>query len=198
MKINLNYFKISLILFTALFAASCSTDTDMAEDNAAEDSFTVAALKANTTALEKSASAEEACFSVNLIAGQHTIVGDVSVALNDDGTWQLTYTTFNDWEIDETHLSLSSSCENPTFPVTNSGNPKVGKFEYSSTHKNSVNTVTYTIYQENFDYQFCFAAHAVVSGPQGNETAWAEGESFGGKSWAMFVPADLYLCLNAS
>ena len=68
MKINLNYFKITLILFTALFAASCSTDTDMAEDNAAEDSFTVAALKANTNAIAKSTSAEEACFSVNLIA----------------------------------------------------------------------------------------------------------------------------------
>lgn len=198
MKINLNYFKITLILFTALFAASCSTDTDMAEDNAAEDSFTVAALKANTNAIAKSTSAEEACFSVNLIAGQHTIVGDVSVALNDDGSWQLTYTTFDDWEIDETHLSLSASCENPTFPVTKSGNPKIGKFEYSSSHKKSVNTVSYTIYQDNLDYEFCFAAHAVVSGPEGSETAWAEGESFGGKSWAMFVPADLYFCLGAA
>ena len=111
---------------------------------------------------------------------------------------QLTYTTFDDWEIDETHLSLSASCENPTFPVTKSGNPKIGKFEYSSSHKKSVNTVSYTIYQDNLDYEFCFAAHAVVSGPEGSETAWAEGESFGGKSWAMFVPADLYFCLGAA
>lgn len=37
------------------------------------------------------------------------------------------------------------------------------------------------------DQEFCLAAHAEVSGPTGGETAWAEGPSFEGNSWAMFV-----------
>ena len=117
-------FKISMLSLLVITIMSCSTDEPLSSSSSSEETnYTVAALKANTNAIDKSTSAEEACFSVNLIAGQNIIVGDVSIALNNDGSWQLTYTTFNDWEIDETHLSVSSSCENPTFPVTNSGNP---------------------------------------------------------------------------
>ena len=66
----------------------------------------------------------------------------------------------------------------------------------------------------NFSDLFCFAAHAEVNGPDGEETAWAGGDNdgggligrsstypgytvrdFGGRSWATYIEALLSTCV---
>jgi len=146
--------------------------------------------ESNVSNLEDS---EEHCKTVNLIAGQNNVAGTVTVDVEGNNLI-ITYTTNDDWTIDATHLSVTN-CEEGGFPSTNSGNPKIGKFEYSSTHEDGITQVTYTIPLDDIEIfnQFCFAAHAEVSGPT-QETAWAEGSDFGGNSWAMFVEATLSEC----
>lgn len=134
---------------------------------------------------------EEHCKTVNLIAGQNHIAGTVTVDVEGDNLI-ITYTTNDDWTLGATHLSITN-CEEGSFPSTNSGNPKIGRFEYSSTHDNGTTEVVYTIPLDEVTEEFCFAAHAEVSGPT-QETAWAEGADFGGNSWAMFVEATLTEC----
>ncbi|MAW95857.1 MULTISPECIES: hypothetical protein [unclassified Leeuwenhoekiella] len=191
MKIKTLFAKAGVLVLTSLLFLNCSDDTEAinAPDDAIVAPYTVADFKA-------SVSQEEACFSRDLIAGQNQVVGQVTINVNEDGSWTLTYHTINGWSLRETHLSLSPDCENLTFPVTKTGNPKVGKFEYAASHEAGIDTVEYTIYQDSFSWEFCFAAHAVVDGPKGKETAWAEGESFDGKNWAMYVHAFLLGCLE--
>jgi len=132
------------------------------------------------------------CLTANLIAGQNYIAGSVSVHTEGNLVF-ITYTTNEDWIINATHLSIGD-CEEQWVPTTGSGNPKVGKFEHSSEHSEGINEVTYTLEVGVIDYEFCFAAHAEVAGPTGEETAWAEGPSFEGNSWAMFVEGLLGGC----
>ena len=113
--------------------------------------------------------------------------------LDDGENLIITYTTNGDWTIDATHLSIGG-CDDGSIPTTGSGNPKIGKFEYHSTHSDGVNQVTYTISLDTILDEYCFAAHAEVTGPTGGETAWAEGTEFPGNSWAMFVEANLSDC----
>ncbi len=176
---------------------SCSQDDESInqELQTEKDSYTVSDF---TVSLENKEAEEQACFTRDLIAEQHEVVGQVSININDDGSWTLTYQTIDGWSLSETHLDLSKDCTMSSFPVTKSGNPQVGKFDYAANHEGGVNKVEYTIYQDQFSWNFCFAAHAVVDGPQGSETAWAKGESFGGKNWAMYVQANLIGCLQVT
>lgn len=188
--------KAAVLILTSFLFINCSDDTETLNkpDDAGVAAYTVADFKASLSDAE--AEPEEACFSRDLIAGQNEVVGQVTIEINDDGSWILTYQTIEDWSLSETHLSLSEDCNVSSFPITKSGNPQVGKFEYAANHDDSVNKVEYTIYQDQFSWNFCFAAHAVVDGPKGSETAWAKGESFGGKNWAMYVQANLLGCLQ--
>ena len=129
--------------------------------------------------------------TTNLIAGQNMVAGTVSVD-SDGQTLTITYTTNSDWTIDATHLSIGN-CDEQWVPTTGSGNPKVGKFEHSASHPDGTTTVTYYLDQSVLNENYCFAAHAEVSGPS-NETAWAEGLDFDGNSWAMYVEAFLSDC----
>jgi hypothetical protein len=134
---------------------------------------------------------DEHCKTVNLIAGQNHIAGTVTMDVEGDNLI-ITYTTNSDWAIDATHLEITN-CAEDGFPTTGSNNPKIGNFEYSSTHEDAVTEVTYIINLNDVTDEFCFAAHAEVNGSSA-ETAWAEGEGFGGNSWAMYVEADLTDC----
>ncbi|MCC4211821.1 hypothetical protein [Leeuwenhoekiella parthenopeia] len=196
MKFKNPFTKAGALLLTSILFINCSDDTETLNesDDTGVAAYTVADFKASLSNAEEEQ--DEACFSRNLIAGQNEVVGQVTIDVNQDGSWTLTYHTLEGWSLQETHLSLSPDCENPTFPVTKTGNPKVGKFEYAASHENGIDTVEYTIYQDSFSWEFCFAAHAVVQGPKGEETAWAEGESFDGKNWAMYVHAFLLGCLQ--
>lgn len=146
----------------------------------------------NVVLTTESRTAEEYCHVTNLIAGQNQIAGEVIVQRDGDDLI-IKYITNDDWTIDATHLSIGN-CEEQTIPTTGSGNPKVGHFEHSSEHSTGINEVTYILDASVLDDNYCFAAHAEVSGPSGGETAWAEGEEFDGNNWAMYVAALLSDC----
>lgn len=135
---------------------------------------------------------ENPCTTVNLIAGQHYVAGNVAV-YNDGENLIVVYTATGDWVLGETHLSLGN-CDEEWVPTTRSGNPKIGKFDYTEPYSVSDQEVVYVIPLDGLNDNYCFAAHAVVEGPDGGETAWAEGSEFSGKSWAMFVESSLSDC----
>lgn len=132
------------------------------------------------------------CAVVRLMAGQHYEAGIITVD-NDGQNLIITYSTNSDWVINATHLSIID-CNEESFPTTNAGNPKIGHFEYSDTFENGVYEVVYKIPLSEVSATYCFAAHAEVTGPEGGETAWGKGNEFGGKSWAMYVEAELIDC----
>lgn len=134
---------------------------------------------------------DEHCHTVNLIAGQHHDIGTVTIDVDGD-VLTVTYTTNGDWVLDATHLHITN-CEEDGFPTTDANNPKIGHFDYASEHEDGTTEVTYTIDIGEITGALCFAAHAEVDGPS-KETAWAEGEDFGGNSWAMYFEADLTDC----
>lgn len=133
----------------------------------------------------------EHCHTVNLIAGQHHEIGTITIDVEGD-ILTLTYTTDGDWVLNATHLHITN-CEENGFPLTGANNPKIGHFEYASEHEDGTTQVTYTVNIGEITGELCFAAHAEVDGPS-EETAWAEGEDFGGNSWAMYFETDLTEC----
>lgn len=131
---------------------------------------------------------EGACYSQELIAGQHHTSGTVEVTMADDRV-NITYKTSGDWYINATHL-YAGDCDG--IPETRSGNPKPGVFDHSSSHDSFVNVVEYSIDRTFFEDCFCVAAHAEVVrlDAAGNvvqaETAWADGLDFDGNNWATY------------
>lgn len=85
--------------------------------------------------------------------------------------------TYDPWVLSETHVAVGT---NPSsdFPMTKTGNPKVGLFPYAHTGLNGVNRDEYVIALSaipgwtNANPEICIAAHAVVTSPLGQETAW--------------------------
>ena len=134
---------------------------------------------------------EEHCYTVNLIAGQHYDIGAVTIDFDGDNLI-VTYSVTGDWVLNATHLHITN-CEEGGFPVTGANNPKIGQFDYAGEHEDGTTQVTYTIDIGEITSELCFAVHAEVDGPS-EETAWAEGEDFGGNSWAMYFQADLRDC----
>jgi hypothetical protein len=148
----------------------------------------------DTSETSSETNSEDHCFYTNLIAGQHYVAGSVTIDIDGDNLI-ITYTTNDDWSIGITHLQVGN-CDEDWVPLTGSGNPKIGRFEYTEPYSSSDTEVVYVISLEEIGDTFCFAAHAEVQGPSGGETAWAEGTQFSGKSWAMFAEVDLSECTS--
>jgi hypothetical protein len=127
--------------------------------------------------------------TVNLIAGRSIDAGDVVIA-NDESFIYVTFIAVDGWQITETHVAVASSLGG--IPQTRSGNPRIGNFPYAGTH-NGVSTVVYAIPRNSLPASDCFvvAAHAVVGKSSGfrfkTETAWGQGPTFPGRSWAMYT-----------
>ena len=181
-------------MLLSLVFLSCNKENINNLDINIDPNFRV--IENNTSGTQGRYSYTESCMTVDLIAGQNEVAGDVSVY--SDGTdLIITYKTNEDWVIDATHLSIGD-CNTQSIPTTGSGNPKIGKFDHSSTHSDGVNEVSYYISLDAFsEDNYCFAAHAVVTNLVNaqTETAWAEGIDFGGNSWAMYVEALLSYCI---
>lgn len=148
----------------------------------------------STTQTSSETNSDDHCFSTSLIAGQHYVAGNVTVDIDGDNLI-ITYTTNEDWSIGITHLSVGN-CDEDWVPLTGSGNPRIGHFEYTEPFSANSNEIVYVISMEGLGDNFCFAAHAEVNGPSGEETAWAEGIEFSGRSWAMYVEVDLSECTS--
>ena len=99
----------------------------------------------------------ECSYSVtDLIAGQNTVVGTVSVEVVGEN-YIITYNVDGGYCLTETHLSV---VEDPNdFPMTNSGNPKNGHFEYSD-YYNCASNESFTVPVSKGSY---IAAHGVVN-----------------------------------
>ena len=184
-------FFLALCLATTFLSCNVESvlnEKTISEKNGKVKNVNIEILEGNNTTSDDF---DEHCKTVDLIAGQNHIAGTVTIDIEGDNLI-VTYTTNSDWTIGATHLHISN-CEEDGFPLTGSKNPKIGNFEYASTHNEGVTEVTYIIDLNDVTNQFCFAAHAELNGPS-SETAWAKGEDFGGNSWAMYVEANLTDC----
>lgn len=203
-------FSILLSLMSVLLFLQCTNEnpenTQYLETQEPYFRVTESTVKHNFAAR---ASYDEPCKSTNLIAGQdfENPIGAVTVDVDYDneffpeGNLIITYTTVmnSNWTIDLTHLSVGDCIQ--SIPTTGSGNPKVGHFEHTEPHSAGTNEVIYHVSLDVLpdpngedEVLYCFAAHAEVTGPDSEETAWAEGPEFDGNSWAMFVDSKLSDC----
>ncbi|WP_395361094.1 hypothetical protein [Gaetbulibacter aestuarii] len=149
---------IALLIF-----AGCQT-----EPLSSESGLTSADAKFQKSNLRFDWSCTTTASTVDLYAGQHILVGNVTVK-EDGSDYKITYNITNSgYCLKATHLSVENSPNG--FPITNSGNPKVGHFEYSEAH-DCLSSYTYTVPMDEGDY---IAAHAVVTCTTGGvETLYA-------------------------
>jgi hypothetical protein len=128
--------------------------------------------------------------TVDLIAGQHTDVGEV-VVTTDATNMYVTYRTTGGWKLCETHLHIAQTLAG--IPQSRGG-PVPGKFAYKKTHA-SATEFTYTVplvrVHQDADGCVVIAAHAVVKLYRSwcrtrTETAWGKGSRFPCKNWAMY------------
>jgi hypothetical protein len=128
-----------------------------------------------------------------LWAGQNEDVGDVMV-WHDGDTLYVKYTTDSPWYLTETNVEVVTDWAD--MPTTGSGNPKIGKFTYSTDHNPAVMTYTYDIDFDDIEgYEagdtLYIATHAVVDKIVAgvvvqSETGWAGDKDFDGNSWALY------------
>ncbi len=141
--------------------------------------------------------------TVDLIAGQHIDVGDIKICNNGESLF-IKFNTTAGWYMTETHLAVETTVDD--IPQTKKGNPIPGKFSYKVTHNPVVGQYTYKIDLESAGFaqgdEIFVAAHADVQRiEEGSviqqETAWGEGELFGGRNWATYttyvVKRNIYL-----
>jgi hypothetical protein len=122
------------------------------------------------TAILGFAGTEADPFVTDLIAGQHTDVGDVTVW--NDGTYlNVTYVVNEPgWYLTETHLHVA--CDLEDIPQTKKNNPIPGRFDYKGEH-DYITEYTYAIPLSEIECDDVFiAAHAVVEGPMEGCSAW--------------------------
>jgi hypothetical protein len=149
--------KTGLLLF-ALIALLSSCDKSAKDKELYQDPLMVESLNAVFTPIN-----EGNCgglTSTPLIAGKNETVGEVLVGM--DGTnLKVTYKIENPsvWMIKETHLAVESNLMD--IPHTNTGNPKIGNFEYKENHLPFVSEFSYYIPAADLHGVY-IAAHAVV------------------------------------
>jgi hypothetical protein len=116
--------------------------------------------------------------TVNLIAGQHIIAGNIEV-LQDENYIYVTYNTTDGWALAKTHLYVGN-CS--AIPVNGAGNPQPGRFPNKTSH-NLVTSYTYAIPVSAIGIGNCgcIAAHAEVKKLDASgaiiqqETGWGQG-----------------------
>ena len=129
-----------------------------------------------------------------LVAGKHTLVGDITLTQTDDTVNVQVEITAAGWELVETHIHVADALEG--IPQKN-GNPIPGQFMDNVDHAAGT-----TIYDQDFDIEgmttVFIAVHAVVRGTDNcepvEETAWGGGGCgvgatgyFPGRNWAIYI-----------
>lgn len=167
--------KLLILLVSITFIIGCSkgSDQEVFQKNNSEDIL---------TSREEPIPGNTFCTQVDLIAGQNYDSGNVEVAIDGENLL-VTYTMEGEWVLNATHLYVGDCSGRP---ANNPGNPLIGQFPLAETHAVGTTSYTYSIPLATLPNCLCIAAHAEVSGPSGNETAWANGLPYGGSSWAMY------------
>jgi hypothetical protein len=143
---------LPLLLFQ-LFFSSC--EVEKLDSQPEDPEGTLAKGKNNPVGLVFENNTDCAASSADLIAGQNTLVGTVSVSI-EGGNYIITYEVFPGYCLSETHLAV---VQDPAdFPMSPTGNPKNGKFAYSDAH-DCVNSYSYEVPVSEGNY---IAAHGVV------------------------------------
>jgi len=129
--------------------------------------------------------------TIDLIAGQNTDAGDVTV-WGDGTNLYVKYEASDGWLLTETHLQVATSLV--SIPQTKKGNPIPGQFTEGDSYSppQPEDTFAFNLADNGWgvDTPFYIAAHAVVvketsKGVQ-QETGWAAGTQFSGKNWATY------------
>ncbi|MEC3908856.1 hypothetical protein VOI54_17645 [Tamlana sp. 2201CG12-4] len=163
MKTKLHYSVVHVFVVALLFAFfSCQTEElqteELNEQLISDPSDTSKSKKRGKPDLVFDAECDPSVFSnpINLYAGQHILVGELTVKFN-NGNYDITYNiTNNEYCLTETHISV---VQDPLdFPMAN-GNPIPGQFEFKSTH-DCVSSYTYSVPIDKGTY---FAVHGVVN-----------------------------------
>ena len=151
------YVFMSFLLLTFI---GCNDNETLIEENndSVELSFLQSLEKMSNTASKSATSF--VIHETDLMAGQHYVAGTVTVSINKTNV-TVTYTTNDNWVLNETHLYAG---DKDLIPVTKKGNPKIGKFPYKAEH-DGVNEFSYVIPIAELKGTKCFtiAAHAVVT-----------------------------------
>ncbi len=123
--------------------------------------------------------------AVNLIAGRSLDIGTVRCWIKGDSL-HILYAAEDGWLLGETQLAVALS--RADFPLTNKGNPKIGKFPFKKSFDAPVAEAHYSVDLEEYGLHdagtLVIAAHAEAVLPSGSggiereEGAWAEGERF--------------------
>lgn len=147
---------------------------------------------------------------VDLLAGRDELVGDVTVT-NEEDELSIVYRLDEEWELDETHLSVTEDVAG--IPTTRSGNPEPGRFARKGEYDPGTTAARFDLSLEELGVEegdrLVVAAHAEVArtgdsaGPKGagKEGAWADGEPIndrGHGSWATYFEAEVRGCETAS
>ena len=124
-----------------------------------------------------------------LYAGQDIDIGYVHISNSEKELYIQYDLSQTSRSLIETHLYVGNQED---IPYTNSGNPKIGHFQYHATQDYSNNkSYIYSIPLEDLDDCFVVIAHAVVSGSdknQGTETAFGYGKhEFSGNRWGWYM-----------
>ncbi len=163
-----------LIAFAAMALFACSkSDLDSMVQNQAE----TAGRDGEPSACEPTST------TVNLMAGQNTVAGTVT-AESDGQNLTVTYTTNDQWNLNEIHLYVG---EYQLAPQNNGGNPMPGRFPYKQQFVDPVKTFSYVFPLSSLPDCFIVAAHSVVKKTNGGtETGWGQGTQFPGNNWGMY------------
>jgi hypothetical protein len=162
---------LGMVVFSLVAGAVASTGC-MVEDISSQD----------IAASESSVVVEPNKIVVPLIAGRHTVIGDIEVWLDGD-LLHIRYSTGGDWRLKQTHVAIGETVDD--LPTNRPGCPKIGHFPWSDTLHPPVaqHEVVVDLVAEGLDdaAELVIAAHAdVCSSTYGNESAWGDGPSFPG------------------
>ena len=176
----MKYFKFFAIL-TVTIAFIFTACEQSATDNDTEEY--------NVKGKGKSSSIQVTQSSVDLIAGQNTLIGDVSVDIEGD-EMTVTYTCYDGWTLNEIHFHVAGDVDD--IPANRRGNPRVGHFmENYEDLQETYYSFTIDISDLSNYNELYTAAHAevsiVVDDELIEETAWGYGERFvESGNWAMY------------
>ena len=146
---------------------------------------------------------EEPCAVPQVVpfyAGQFIDIGTVTASL-DEGLLCIDIQTTGNWVLVQTHATLGLDLD--SLPLTGSGNPQVGHFIFQTDHDPPVTSFSYCTDPLDYLYEpgdvyIAVHAEAVLLDDAGNpiqeETAWADGPQFPGRSWATYFILAIESC----
>ena len=178
-----------LLAATLLLLGGCKKDTVLNDQEPASH-----VLKCTTVPTSYCGTAT----TVNLITGQYTTIGSVTV-VNDATNLYVTYSTEGSaWYLTQLHLYVGDA---NGIPKNWGGNPVVGAYPYSYTFCAPYGkSYTFSIPLANLPNCSVISAHAAVVKKYGNSicnssTAWGQGTRFGCNSWGMYFNVCKQSCL---